>query len=144
MKTGRYNVGVGLLVMAGFMLYGFVLVYLRDFAPDHEAWAASYANGKHFEARLAHVHGALFALLNLVLGFVLAKLGTAGVTKRSAVAVLGLAGLLMPAGILGEVYLGLSPVFVLLGALAMTAAVALAGALALEHWVASTAERTSL
>ena len=45
MKTGRYNVGVGLLVMAGFMLYGFLLIYLRDFAPDKEAWVASYSVG---------------------------------------------------------------------------------------------------
>jgi hypothetical protein len=134
MKTGRYNVGVGLLVMAAFMLYGFVLIYLRDFAPDHEAWAASYANGKHFEARLAHVHGALFSLLNLALGFVLARLGAAGDRARRAAAGLGLAGLLMPAGILGEVYLGLSPVFVLLGGVAMTASVGLSGALALKHW----------
>ncbi|MCA9551904.1 MAG: hypothetical protein KC933_17835 [Myxococcales bacterium] len=134
MKTGRYNVGVGLLVMAGFMLYGFVLIYLRDFAPDHEAWAASYANGKHFEARLAHVHGALFSLLNLALGFVLARLESAGAGARSAAAALGLAGLLMPAGILGEVYLGLSPIFVLLGAVSMTASVTLSGVLALQHW----------
>ncbi|MCA9606286.1 MAG: hypothetical protein KC619_11855 [Myxococcales bacterium] len=134
MQTGRYNVGVGLLVMAGFMLYGFVLIYLRDFAPDHEAWAASYSNGPHFEARLAHVHGALFSLLNLALGFVLARLGTASDRARRVTAWLGLAGLLMPAGILGEVYLGLSPVFVLIGAVAMTASVGLSGALALKHW----------
>ena len=134
MKTGRYNVGVGLLVMAGFMLYGFLLIYLRDFAPDRAAWVASYSVGKHFEARLAHVHGALFSLLNLALGFVLAKLSAAGDRARTAAAALGLGGLLMPAGILGEVYLGLSPVFVLLGAIAMTASVALSGALALAHW----------
>jgi hypothetical protein len=134
MKTGRYNVGVGLLVMAGFMLYGFLLIYLRDFAPDREAWVASYSVGKHFEARLAHVHGALFSLLNLALGFVLARLVTAGDRVRTLAAALGLGGLLMPAGILGEVYLGLSPVFVLLGAVAMTASVALSGALALSHW----------
>jgi hypothetical protein len=134
MKTGRSNVGVGLLVMAGFMLYGFVLVYLRDFAPDREAWAASSSVGKHFEARLAHVHGALFAVLNLALGFVLARLGAASDRSRTAVAGLGLAGLLMPAGILGEVYLGISPVFVLLGATSMTASVVLAGVLSLRHW----------
>lgn len=134
MKTGRYNVGVGLLVMAAFMLYGFLLIYLRDFAPDHEAWAASYSTGKHFEARLAHVHGALFALLNLALGFVLARLRASGDRARSVAAGLGLGGLLMPAGILGEVYLGLPPVFVLLGAVSMTASVALTGALALSHW----------
>lgn len=134
MKTGRYNVGVGLLVMAGFMFYGFVLIYLRDFAPDKEAWIASYSVGKHFEARLAHVHGALFSLLNLALGFVLARLTGASTRARTAAAALGIAGLLMPAGILGEVYLGLSPIFVLLGAVAMTAAVGLSGVLSLKHW----------
>lgn len=140
MKTGRYNVGVGLLVMAAFMAYGFVLIYLRDFAPDHEAWAASYSTGRHFEARLAHVHGALFSVLNVALGFVLARLGgaagTAGASDRAraAAAGLGLAGLVMPAGILGEVYLGLSPIFVLLGAVAMTASVVLSGVLTLRHW----------
>lgn len=134
MKSGRYNAGVGLLVMAGFMLYGFVLIYLRDFAPDREAWAASYSIGRHFEARLAHVHGALFSVLNLVLGFVLARLGSAPDRPRTIAGALGLLGLLMPAGILGEVYLGLPPVFVLIGALAMTASVSLAGTLVLRHW----------
>jgi len=134
MKTGRYNVGVGLLVMAAFMLYGFLLVYLRDFHPDKDAWVASYSVGKHFEARLAHVHGALFSLLNLVLGFVLARLTGASDRARTVTAALGLAGLLMPVGILGEVYLGSSPAFVLIGALAMTAAVSLGGWLSIKHW----------
>ena len=134
MKTGRYNVGAGLLVMAGFMLYGFVLIYLRDFAPDKAAWIASYSEGKHFESRLAHVHGALFSLLNLGLGFVLVRLEQAGDRARTVAGTLGLVGLLMPAGILGEVYLGLSPIFVLLGAVAMTASVALTGVLSLKHW----------
>ena len=40
----------------------------------------------------------------------------------------------MPAGILGEVYLGLSPIFVLLGAVSMTASVVLTGVLTLKHW----------
>lgn len=135
MKSGRYNVGVGLLVMAGFMFYGFLLIYLRDFAPDKEAWVASYSVGKHFEARLAHVHGNLFALLNLVIGFVLARLNAASARSRSVTAGLGLAGLLMPAGILAEIYLGLSPVFVLLGAVAMTTSVILSGVLTLRHWM---------
>lgn len=134
MKTGRLNVGVGLLVMAGFMLYGFVLIYLRDFAPDREAWVAGDSAGRHFEARLAHVHGNLFALLNVALGFVLARLASASGRARAAAAGLGLAGLLMPVGILGELYLGLPPVLVLIGAVAMTAAVALTGILALRHW----------
>ncbi|MCC6805818.1 MAG: hypothetical protein IT381_00210 [Deltaproteobacteria bacterium] len=134
MKTGRYNVGIGLLTMSGFMFYGFLLIYLRDFAPDKEAWSASYAVGKHFEARLAHVHGNLFALLNLALGFVLARLATASDRARSITALLGLAGLLMPVGILGEVYLGLPPILVLLGAVAMTASVIAGGVISLRHW----------
>lgn len=134
MKTGRYNVGAGLLVMAGFMLYGFVLIYLRDFSPGRQAWIASYSVGRHFEARLAHVHGALFAVLNLALGFVLDRLDAASDRARTIAASLGVAGLLMPMGILGEVYLGLSPIFVLIGALAMTTSVALTGALSLRHW----------
>ncbi len=134
MKTGRYNVGAGLLVMAGFMLYGFVLIYLREFAPDKAAWIASYSEGKHFESRLAHVHGALFSFLNLGLGFVLVRLEQASDRVRAVAGTLGLVGLLMPAGILGEVYLGLSPIFVLLGAVAMTASVALTGVLTLKHW----------
>jgi len=133
-KTGRYNVGVGLLVMAGFMFYGFVLIYLRDFAPQKEAWVESYSVGQHFEARLAHVHGNLFVLLNVALGFVLVRLSSASDRARAVAAGLGLAGLLMPVGILGELYLKLSPLLVLLGAIAMTASVVLTGVLALRHW----------
>ncbi len=134
MKTGRYNAGVSLLLMAGYMLYGFVLIWLRDFAPGKEEWIASYSLGKHFEARLAHVHGALFSLLNLALAFVLVLLSAAPERGRVGVAALGLLGLLMPAGILGEVYLGLPPILVLIGAAAMTASVAWCGVLALRHW----------
>jgi len=121
-------------VQAANGVYGFVLIYLRDFAPDKAAWVASYSEGKHYESRLAHVHGASFSLLNLALGFVLVRLEQAEDRPRSVAGALGLIGLLMPAGILGEVYLGLSPIFVLLGAVAMTASVALSGVLALKHW----------
>ena len=134
MKTGRFNVGVGLLVMSGFMLYGFLLIYLRDFAPGKEEWIAGYSVGKHFEARLAHVHGNLFALLNVALGFVLARLGGASNRSRTIAASLGLIGLLMPVGILAEVYFGFSPILVLLGAFSMTSAVAFTGVLSLRHW----------
>ncbi|MFQ5418727.1 MAG: hypothetical protein ACE5EY_00040 [Anaerolineae bacterium] len=44
---GKWNIGVGLWVMAAFMIYGFVLIYLRDFAPDKAAWIASYNDGAH-------------------------------------------------------------------------------------------------
>jgi len=96
--------------------------------------AASYSTGRHFEARLAHVHGALFSVLNVALGFVLGRLSSARDRARCAAGWLGLAGLLMPVGILGEVYLGLSPVFVLVGAASMTASVVLTGVLTLGHW----------
>ena len=133
MRSGRYNVGVGLMVMALFMAYGFFLIYLRDFAPGKEQWIAEYGLGKHFESRLAHVHGNLFALLNVGLGFVLARVR--GFERaREIAAGLGLAGLLMPTGILMEVYLGASPIFVLIGAAAMTASVVLTGVLALRSW----------
>ena len=102
MRSGRYNVGVGLMVMALFMAYGFFLIYLRDFAPGKEQWIAEYGLGKHFESRLAHVHGNLFALLNVGLGFVLARVR--GFERaREIAAGLGLAGVLMPTGILMEV-----------------------------------------
>ena len=133
MKTGRFNVGVGLLSMAMFMAYGFLLIYLRDFAPDKAQWIADYGVGRHFEARLAHVHGNLFSFLNVGLGFVLAQVSGFDWARATAAA-LGLVGLLMPLGIWMELYLGASPIFVLIGAISMTSAVALSGALALRAW----------
>jgi hypothetical protein len=134
MKTGRYNVGVGLLVMAGFMLYGFLLIYLRDFAPDKEAWVASYSVGKHFEARLAHVHGNLFALLNLALGFVLVRLAAASDRARTAAAGSASRGCSCPPASRPRCTSASRPIFVLLGAVSMTASVVLTGVLALKHW----------
>jgi len=111
---GKNNIAIGFLTMGGFMLYGFILIYLRDFAPDKQAWADSYSFGKHFEARLAHVHGNLFAFLNVVVGYLLLhfreRLG-----HVPAISWLALTGLLMPVGILAEVYLGAPAVFVLIG-----------------------------
>lgn len=139
MKSGRYNVGIGLLTMSLFMAYGFLLIYLRDFHPDREAWIAGYTTGVHFESRLAHVHGNLFGFLNVGLGFLLLRLDEAPARALQAVSVLGLVGLMMPLGILGEIYLGLSPIFVLLGALSMIASVAVAGVLSLRYWPRSRA-----
>ncbi|MCB9143928.1 MAG: hypothetical protein H6635_01045 [Anaerolineales bacterium] len=128
MKTtiGKWNIGVGLWVMASFMIYGFVLIYLRDFAPDKAAWIESYNTGAHFEARLAHVHGNLFSLLNIVFGFLLMKLQLNDNLAKWA-SRLALAGLLMPLGILGEVYLGLPYYFVLVGGLSIFLATVLLG-----------------
>lgn len=130
---GRANIAAGLAGLAFFMMYGFLLIYLRDFHPDKAAWIASYGAGKHFEVRLAHVHGNLFSMLNIVLAFVLARL-EGGEKGRAWAAVLALVGLLMPLGILGEVYLGLPPVFVLVGAASMVASVALSAWLAWQRW----------
>ncbi len=124
--TGKWNISVGLWMMAAFMIYGFLLIYLRDFAPGKEAWIESYNTGAHFEARLAHVHGNLFSFLNIVFGFLLVKLPLRGKLARWASG-LALAGLLMPLGILGEVYLGLPPYFVLIGGISILAATILLG-----------------
>ncbi len=119
---GKNNIAVGFLVMGAFMLYGFLLIYLRDFAPDKAAWVDSYSTGKHFESRLAHVHGNLFAFLNIVIGFLLLqyndKLKNVKIISRLAIL-----GIMMPMGILAEIYLGLPPVFVLLGAISMITSV---------------------
>ena len=124
--TGRTNIAAGLLFLAGFMLYGFVLIYLRDFAPGKEQWIADYAVGKHFESRLAHVHGNLFALINIAVGLVLMKLP---LPQRSTrwIAGLALAGMLMPIGILSEVLLGVPPLLVIVGGMSMVVAMAWLG-----------------
>jgi hypothetical protein len=123
---GKWNIGVGLWLMAAFMVYGFVLIYLRDFAPGKEAWIEAYNVSPHFEARLAHVHGNLFSFLNIVFGFLLIKLPLQG-GQAKWVSGLALGGLLMPLGILGEVYLGLPPYLVLIGGVSMLAATILLG-----------------
>lgn len=120
MNIGRTNIWVGLAAMAVFMAYGFLLVFLRDFAPGKEEWIAGYAVHPHFEARLAHVHGNLFALLNILFGYLMLKLPVTGPLARWA-SWLALGGLLMPVGILGEVYLGTPPWPVLVGAASMLA-----------------------
>ncbi|MCC6238119.1 MAG: hypothetical protein IT299_11185 [Dehalococcoidia bacterium] len=136
MASGRWNVAGGFLFISLFVVLGFVLVYLRDFAPGKDAWVADYAVGKHFETRLAHAHGNLFALVNIAMGLVLPRLAAGATTKR-ALAWITLGGLLMPVGILGEVVLGTSPVFVLLGGAMMFVAVTWAGVIAAQGWNAA-------
>ena len=117
-RIGTLNIKTGLWVMAGFMLYGFFLIYLRDFAPDKAEWIAGTADGPHFEARLAHVHGNLFSLLNIVFGLVLLSLKMPeNLAKWASWFTLG--GLLMPFGILSELYLGLPPYLVVVGGISI-------------------------
>ncbi|MBK9489850.1 MAG: hypothetical protein IPO07_14560 [Haliscomenobacter sp.] len=119
--NGKNNIAIGFLTMGFFMAYGFLLIYLRDFAPDKEAWVNSYSIGKHFESRLAHVHGNLFAFLNILIGY--PAHFQSQLANVKAISWLALTGLLMPIGILSEVYFGLPPALVLIGAMAMTASV---------------------
>ncbi len=119
---GKYNIAVGFLTMGLFMSYGFLLIYLRDFAPGKEEWINSYGFGKHFESRLAHVHGNLFAFLNIVIGYLLTRFNSK-LKNVKVISWLALTGLLMPLGILAEVYFKTPPLFVLIGAIAMTVSV---------------------
>ena len=120
--NGKNNIAIGFLTMGAFMAYGFLLIYLRDFAPGKEEWVNSYSVGKHFESRLAHVHGNLFAFLNILIGYLLLHFQSR-LTSTKIISWMALTGLLMPIGILAEVYFGAPPVFVLMGAIAMTASV---------------------
>ena len=104
------------------MAYGFFFFFLRDFAPGKAEWVNSYSTGKHFESRLAHVHGNLFAFLNILIGYLLLHFRDK-LQNVKAISWLALTGLLMPIGILTEVYFGVPPVLVLIGAIAMTASV---------------------
>ncbi|HRG22874.1 MAG TPA: hypothetical protein PLL23_00715 [Chitinophagaceae bacterium] len=120
--TGKNNMSIGFLTMGAFMAYGFLLIYLRDFAPDKAEWVNSYSTGKHFESRLAHVHGNLFAFLNILIGYLLLHYADK-IRSAKMISILALTGLLMPAGILAEVYFKAPPAFVLLGAISMTTSV---------------------
>lgn len=120
--NGKKNIAIGFLTMGFFMAYGFLLIYLRDFAPDKEEWVNSYSIGKHFETRLAHVHGNLFAFLNILIGYLLLRFKT-HISNVKTISWLALIGLLMPIGILLEVYFGLPPIFVLIGAISITISV---------------------
>ena len=124
--VGKWNISIGLWMMAAFMTYGFLLIYLRDFAPDRAAWIAGSDVSPHFEARLAHVHGNLFAFLNIVFGYLLVQLPLQG-KQIYWISGLAVAGMLMPLGILAELYLGAPPHLVLVGALSMVLAAAWLG-----------------
>lgn len=127
---GRKNIAAEFLFLAAFMAYGFVLIYLRDFAPGKEAWIADYAVGKHFESRLAHVHGNLFAFINVVVGYLLLRLPV-GEFAAKGISWLTLAGMLMPLGILAEVLFGVPPLLVIVGGVSMVAAMAWFGVAAI-------------
>ena len=126
MFTGKINIAVGFLFLTLFMLYGFVLIYLRDFSPGKEQWIVEYAVGKHFETRLAHVHGNLFALINIAVGLVILRVPLGHRTRQWASGLV-LAGMLMPLGIFSEVLFGVPPLFVIVGGISMVLGMAWLG-----------------
>ncbi len=126
MKYGKVNISIGLLVLASFMAYGFLLIYLRDFSPNKVEWIANSHTGTHFEAKLAHVHGNLFAFLNIILGYLLLNLKIAEKAKKW-ISILLLSAFLMPLGIVAELVFGVPPIFVLIGAITGIIAVAWLG-----------------
>ena len=119
---GKNNIAIGFLTMGLFMAYGFLLIYLRDFSPGKEEWVNSYSIGKHFESRLAHVHGNLFAFLNILIGYLLLRFRNEW-SHVKAISYSTMIGLLMSLGILSEVYLVLPLIFVLIVGIAMTVSV---------------------
>jgi hypothetical protein len=112
------NVAWGFLFLAAFMASGFLLGYMHDLSPSREEWLTQYASGLHFETRLAHVHGTLFAVINVAVGYLLMKFPIPSGHAR-AISWLALAGMLMPIGILAHVLWGVPPILVLVGGLAM-------------------------
>ncbi|MEQ1923635.1 MAG: ABC transporter permease, partial [Pyrinomonadaceae bacterium] len=72
-----------------------------------------YAAGAHFESRLAHVHGNLFAFLNIVVGYLLVRLPL-GKLSAQWISWLTLAGMLMPLGILAEMTMTITIGYVIL------------------------------
>ncbi|MCL4745862.1 MAG: hypothetical protein KJZ83_10640 [Burkholderiaceae bacterium] len=128
---GKKNIVAGFLFLAAFMVYGFILIYLRDFAPGKEAWIAEYSVGKHFESRLAHVHGNLFAFINIVVGYLLLRLPV-GAFAAKGISWLTLAGMLMPLGILTEVLFGVPPLLVIFGGVSIVAAMVWFGVTAIK------------
>ncbi len=119
---GKNNISIGFMTMGFFMIYGFLLIYLRDFAPNKVEWVNSYSIGKHFETRLAHVHGNLFAFVNILIGYLLIQF-TGRIKFSRVISILAMIGLLMPIGILLEVYFAFPPLLVIIGAISMTSSV---------------------
>ena len=104
---GRANIATGLLFLVGLRVYGFFLIYLRDFAPGKEQWIADYAVGN------ARTCGGLVLIVQQ--------------SSAQWIASLALSGTLIPLGILSQVVLGVPPLLVNVGGISMVAAVAWLG-----------------
>jgi hypothetical protein len=118
MNYGKINIATGLFFLAFFMMYGFLLIYNRDFASNKLEWIANSESGAHFESRLAHVHGNLFAVLNIFIGYLMLQLNIKAKSLQW-ISIFLLGGMLMPLGILAELLFKAPPIFVLLGAISI-------------------------
>ncbi|MDF1856504.1 hypothetical protein [Pseudooceanicola sp.] len=121
MFTGESDISAGLLFLTLFMLYGFFLIYGRDFSLEKKPWIAGHGVGTHFESRLSHAHGNLFALLNIGVGLVLSRMSLPSAATYW-ISGLALAGMFMPLGILAEVLFGASSIVVIGSGLSMSLA----------------------
>jgi hypothetical protein len=74
----------------------------------------------------------LFGFLNIVIGYLLYHIRICRKGAR-VISISALLGVLMPFGILGEVILGTSPIFVLIGAASMTFSMILFGFAIFKH-----------
>ncbi|MFT6333514.1 MAG: hypothetical protein ACI86M_000658 [Saprospiraceae bacterium] len=119
---GNNNIVIGFLIIGSFMAYDFLLIYLRNISSGKEEWDNSYSIGKHFETRLAHVHGNLFAFLNILIGYLILMFSK-DFGNDKGISWLALIGLFISLVILTEVYCGVSLVLALIGAIAMAISV---------------------
>jgi len=117
------NVVVGLALLVVFMLSGFLLVFLHDTAAG-QAIVERIGEENYHLLVVAHTHGNMFALINVIVGLVVSHFGLQGGTVRWA-SILALLGFLMPVGIFLKVFVGFPPPLILLGDLSMLSAVAL-------------------
>ncbi len=118
--TGKNNIAAGFLVLGFFMLTGFLLIVMRDFLHSSVGEAlVKLIRGQHFEFRLAHVHGGLFSLVNILMGYLLMQLPLKEKQKK-IISYSALGGLVMPFGILAEVLFALPPYPVFAGALSIS------------------------
>ncbi len=122
MKKGKLSIVIGIVGLLLFMLSGYLLVYMNDFAAG-QALKESLGEKGYELTVIAHAHGNLFALMNIIIGILLNKFDVETGACRG-IAVLGLLGFLMPLGILGKVFLNLPPIIIFFGEISMIGAFA--------------------
>jgi len=113
MRNGKVSILGGIIGLVLFMLSGYIFVYIHDF-PTGESFRNWLGDEGYELLKIAHAHGNLFSILNILIGILLNRFQLDEKSSRW-ITVLGLLGLLMPAGIMARVFLGAPAVFILLG-----------------------------